>query len=133
MIPRVDAKLENLYAVLNKYGYANTATRYHGVVNAYVADGWASIDLELVYVHGETPNEDPWELRRWGLDKVKECLAELQEHGWYLHSHLDIDQHSAIDPATWTLHGDCVAVPTEWGMSTKAHFEVIGFPPKVKR
>lgn len=133
MIPRIDAKLENLYAVLNKYGYANTATRYHGHVNAYVQDGWASIDLELIYAD-ETPSEDPWELRRWGLDRVKACLAELQSHGWYLHGHLDIDQHSAVDAATWTLKGDCFSEPTEWGMATKASFEVIGFPPsKAKR
>lgn len=132
MIPRVDAKLENLYAVLNKYGYANTATRYYGAVSAYVEDGWASICLELAYVPGETLHEDPWELRRWGLSKVKECLAELQSQGWYLHGHLDIDQHSAVDGGGYTLHGDCVAEPAEWGMQTKASFEVIGFPPVKK-
>lgn len=130
MIPRIDASLDDIYSVLEKYGHAaSVQTRYLGPVSTYIPDSWASIELEVIW-KPECPDNDPWAVRQWQQERVRACIADLQRHGWYLHSRLRIEHGSQVGGDLWTLNGDCVDEPRQSGISCTAKFEVTGFPAK---
>lgn len=128
MKARVDAKVEDLREIVGRYGAFDVAVPFFGAVTMYVPPWEASVKLGIAYQPG-APETDPWELRAWQMARVKQCVADLADAGWYLFERLDIDFSASVHGGAFTLNGDLHVDPGQFRVDCTAGFRVQGFPP----
>jgi hypothetical protein len=128
MKARLDARVEDLHEVLDRYGPSDVSFEFFHTITR-TAPGDAGVKLSVAYKPG-APQDDPWELRSWQMAQVKQCIADLAGSGWYLCDRLRLEYGGSVRGGVFTLEGDLHIEPEQFMIGCTADFRVQGFPPK---